>query len=450
MTGRMDLAEWVIGHVAGRGEVEVTITGGTHALTRFANSFIHQNVGEEGDSLSIRLAVGGRVVSATTTSLDPEALAVFVDAAIARTALQPVDPDWPGLAEPVALEPAGHDAARVDHYDEATGAATPADRAALVADFVAAGEGMSAAGFCETGGIEITFANSNGVRLQDRFTRALLDGIHQTATSAGSGHAASGRIADLDGAAIGAIAARRAVDSAATVDVAPGGYEVVLSPECVATIGIFLAYYGFNAKAHQEGQSFVELGVAQFDGKIELVDDVTDPRAMAAGFDTEGTLRTPLTLIAGGVTSALAHDRRTARRAGLASTGHAVPGSEVHGPFPSSMFLAPGDHTVDELIADVERGLYVATFNYCRVLDPKSMVVTGLTRNGTFLIENGQITGAVSGLRFTQSFVEALGPGQVLGVGNDARFADSEFGAGFLHVPSMRLASWNITGGAAG
>jgi len=98
----------------------------------------------------------------------------------------------------------------------------------------------------------------------------------------------------------------------------------------------------------------------------------------------------------------------------------------------------------------VERGLYVATFNYCRILDPKSQVVTGLTRNGTFMIENGRLTDAVTNMRFTQSFLKALAPGRVLGVGNDGRFADNEFGPGSTHVPSLHLAGWNFTGGAEG
>lgn len=443
MSDRMELAEWLLHHVGDRAEVEVNVTGGGDALTRFANSFIHQNVGEEGDALSLRLAVDGRVVSATTTHLDRAAVGRFVDEALARAALQPEDPDWPGPADPQPVEP-------VDHYDEATAHASPADRSDQVAAFVAAGEGMRAAGYCQTTGVELAFANSNGVRLEGRYSQAIIDGIHQSDTSAGSGHAASVRFADLDAAAVGALAAERARASADPYEVKPGEYEVVLSPECVATIGVFLAYYGFNAKAHQEGQSFAELGMRQFDHRIDLVDDVADPRAMGVGFDTEGTSRRRLALIEDGVTKSLAHDRRTARKAGVESTGHAMPGSEVFGPFPSAMFLRPGSSSPDELIAGVERGLYVATFNYCRVLDPKPLVVTGLTRNGTFMIENGSITGAVSGLRFTQSFVDALGPGKVLGVGDDDRFADSEFGAGILHVPSLRLASWSITGGASG
>jgi predicted Zn-dependent protease len=102
------------------------------------------------------------------------------------------------------------------------------------------------------------------------------------------------------------------------------------------------------------------------------------------------------------------------------------------------------------MIAGVDRGLYVATFNYCRVLDPKTLVVTGLTRNGTFMIENGTITGAVTNMRFTQSFVDALGQGRVHAIADDARFADSEFGPGMMHVPSLHLEGWNFTGGAGG
>ena len=256
--------------------------------------------------------------------------------------------------------------------------------------------------------------------------------------------------AAIDAATAGALAAQRARDGAVTFDTKPGEYEVVLAPECVATVAAFLSVYGFNAKAALEGQSFVRVGEAQFDSSITLVDDVIDQRALGIAFDSEGTPKQRLKLIDGGVTSSLAHDRRTARKAGTVSTGHATAGSDVWGPIAHTLFLEEGSDPVDEMIAGVERGIYVATFNYCRVLDPKSLVVTGLTRNGTFMIENGRITGAVSNLRFTQSFVAALGPGKVLGIGNDARFGDSEFGPGMAHVPSLRLGAWNFTGGADG
>jgi predicted Zn-dependent protease len=437
------LAADVLEMIGGRAEAEVRVAMGVSSLTRFANSFIHQNVGEEGHVVSLRVADAGRVASGTTTNVDSAALVGFVERILLSAEVQPVDAEWPGLSGPA-------DIPSTAGYDERTANASPADRAERVKEFVAAGPGLDAAGYCETVGQRVLYANSTGHTAEGRYTRATIDGIHQTGTSAGSGHATTARLSGIDAAAAGELAARRARDSAATFDIKPGDYEVVLSPECVASITVFLSYYGYNAKLHAEGQSFVQVGTAQFDEAITIVDDVLDPRAFGIGFDVEGTPRRRVELVREGVSVGLAHDRRTAAKAGVESTGHAVPGSEVYGPFPSTVFVSGGDQSVEDLIAGVDRGLYVATFNYCRVLDPKTMVVTGLTRNGTFMIENGRITGPVSNLRFTQSFLEALGDGNVAGLGDDARWADSEFGAGLIHAPSLALRSWHFTGGVEG
>lgn len=443
MSRASQLTEQVLDLVGDRAEAEVVASTGNLALTRFANSFIHQNVAEVGEAVSLRVAVDGRVASAKTTTTGSETLAAFVDGALETAALQPVDEDWPGLAPPRAVPD-------VVHADDATYDASPQARAAIVKDFVDSGPGMLAAGYCQTEGRSIAFANSAGQAAEGRQTNAIVDGIHQTATSAGTGHAASAAIGDLDGAVIGRIAAQRAIDSATPFDAKPGEYEVILAPEAVGTIAIFLAFYGFNGKMLEEGQSFVDLGTKQFDERFRLWDDVTDPRALGVPFDTEGTPKRRLELVEDGVTRAVAHNRKTAKKAGVEPNGNNVPGAEGWGPIPTNLFIGGGDKTVGDLIADVERGIYVSTFNYCRILDPKTMVVTGLTRNGTFMIENGRITDAVTNMRFTQSFVDALGDGKILGLGDDARFADSEFGPGITIVPTMHLGSWNFTGGAEG
>jgi predicted Zn-dependent protease len=443
MTTPLDIAVRLVELVGDRAEAEAAVRASTGALTRFANSFIHQNVAEEHLGISLRVAVDGRVAGRSANRSDPETLEEIVEDALEIAALQPVDPQWPGLADRA-------DVPQVDHYDEATAAADPDARADAVADFVAAGGGLSAAGYCETAAVETACANSLGQRLSGRTTRATLDGIHQTGESAGSAHQTSGRFSDLDGTAAGSLAAERARSGMGAADIQPGRYEVVLAPEAVATIGIFLAVYGFNGKQVAEGQSFVDLGAQQFDPAISIWDDAVGPGSLGLGFDTEGTPTPVLGLVRDGVTIGMAHDRRTARRLGGESTGHGAPASPAWGPIVGDMVIGGGSAPPEELIAGVERGLYVATFNYCRVLEPKSQLVTGLTRNGTFLIERGEVTGAVSNLRFTQSFVEALAPGAVLGVGNDLRYADSEFGTGLVRAPSLRLASWNFTGGAAG
>ncbi|HHC08451.1 MAG TPA: TldD/PmbA family protein [Actinobacteria bacterium] len=444
MSRAVELVELALDLVGRRGEAEARATVGNLALTRFANSFIHQNVAEDSETLWVRVTVEGATASAATTNLDREALEAFVDDLVAAARLRPADPDWPGLAPP-AVPPA------VDHHDEATERAEPRERAERVRGFVDAGGGETlAAGYCETTGGEVAFANTAGQHLRGRSSQAVLDGIHTLDGAAGSGHGCAASLAGIDVAAVASLAVDRARLGRNPRSLEPGEYEVVLAPECVATIAVFLAYYGFNAKLALEGQSFAELGVTQFDEAFSMWDDVTDDRALGVPFDAEGTPKRRVDFVRDGTTVGLAHDRRTAAKMGVESTGHHVPGSETMGPFPTNVFVGEGDRSPEALVAEVERGLYVATFNYCRVLDPKTVSVTGLTRNGTFLVEDGRIVGAVENLRFTQSFLEALAPGRILGVGDDGRFADSEFGPGMMHVPSLRLARWRFTGGASG
>ena len=304
---------------------------GTSALTRFANSFVHQNVGEEGDVVSLRVARDGRVTSATTSYIAPDRLDTFVDETLERSAVQPGRPALagghhrgPGRPGGRPLRP-GHRRRRPDGARRAGGGVRRRRRR------------HEAAGYCQTAGAEVVFANSAGIVHEGRYSSAVLDGIHQTGTSAGSGHAASIRLGDIDAAAVGGLAAARATDSADPYDAKPGRYEVVLAPECVATIAVFLSYYGFSGKFFNEGMSGIEPGTDQFDASVTLVDDVTDDRAAGVGFDTEGTRRRPMALIDGGRAANLLHDRRTAGQAGVDSTGHAARGARCTGRFPRAV-----------------------------------------------------------------------------------------------------------------
>jgi predicted Zn-dependent protease len=421
----------------------VKVSSGQSALTRFANSFIHQNVADEGTQIALTVARGKQVASATAHVTDDEALARFVASVAEAASIAPEMADWPGVT--------GGDEV-VGHAPEPSAAAIrPDDRADAVKAFVDAAPDLLAAGYCETGHGDVVLMDTAGLVARGSAARAIIDGIHQTATSAGSGHAASRRLADLDGAAVGELAASRARRSAETTDVDAGAYEVILAPEAVATLALFLAFYGFNGKQVAEGQSFVRLGEQQFDPVFELVDDGSDGYSFGVGFDDEGTAKRRVELVTGGVARSLAVDRRQAPKLGMETTGHAAEfEGGYYGPIPTDLRIGGGTSSVDELIGSVERGLYVSTFNYCRILDPRTTVTTGLTRNGTFVIEDGAIVGAASNLRFTQSFADAVRPGNVLGVGSDARLADAEFAPGMVCAPSMHLRSWRFTGGAAG
>jgi predicted Zn-dependent protease len=178
MSTTIELAGQILDHIGDRAEAEVLVTGGDSALTRFANSFIHQNVAEEGHEVMLRVAVDGRVNSATTTNI--EGVAQFVDDTIEIASLQRVDEGWPGVTEPMdVIDP--------HHFDEATAQASPDERAATVARFVEAAPELRAAGYCETLGHEVAFVNTAGHRTFGNYTRATVDGIHQADGVAGSG-----------------------------------------------------------------------------------------------------------------------------------------------------------------------------------------------------------------------------------------------------------------------
>ncbi|GAA2515076.1 TldD/PmbA family protein [Pilimelia columellifera] len=450
---------------AGSAQVEVSVDRAQSALTRFANSYIHQNVADDATSVRLRVHVDGRTATGVTTVADVDGLRAVVERTLAAARLCPPDPSWPGLTGPTPLPGAAD-------LDEATFMAEADLRAGLVGDFIDAAGGLETAGYCRSGGWVGAFANSAGQSVTGRAAEAAMDGIARRAGADGVARWASPRIADLDGAALGARAAAKALAGGDPVELPPGRYEVVLEPLAVSDLLQNLAFFGFNGKALAEGRSFVRLGEAQFDPAITLVDDVFGEQANGRPFDAEGTPKRRLELIAAGVTAAVAHDRRTAAAADATPTGHAIP-SGAWGPIPTNLCLLPSgalgdargrgadlaaaagaapqvDPAAAALVSGVERGLLVSDLWYTRVLDPKTLVVTGLTRNGVWLIEGGKVTAPVRNFRFTQSYPDALGSGNVLDVGTLAASTPGGWDGGSWRQPALRLASWNFTGGASG
>ena len=433
----------VLEMVGDRAEASVVASTGPDALTRFAQSFIHQNVAEADTTVSLRIASDGRTAVSSTTRVDEAGLRALVERTIEAAALRPPDPDYPGMAPPA---PVMGD----DHWDDATADVSPETRAEAVRAFVSAGPELEAAGYFATKAKHAAFANTSGQRLAGRHTSAVVDGIHRSANGDGAGRAAGASVRDVDTGSAGARAAAKARAQAGDLlDIEPGQYEVVLEPGCLANMLLFLGYAGFNAKALADGTSFVHLGEQQFDEQVSIWDDASDPRTVGYLYDAEGTPKQRVDLVTSGRTTGVVHDRRTAGKAGVESTGHGT-GDESAGAGPGNIFFGAGNRSPDDLIASVERGLLVTDFHYTRILDPKTQVVTGLTRNGLFLIEGGEVVGAAKNVRFTQSYVAALAPGKVLGVGNDAQLITGSQLGGFSHVPTVRLASWNVTGGARG
>lgn len=441
-------------------QAEVTVTRADLALTRFANSFIHQNVAESATTVRLRLHLDGRTAAGGGSLVDPDGLATLVERTVAAARLCPPDPAWPGLA-PAAPVPPGV-------FDPATAETSPDERAARVRAFVDAVEGLEAAGYCRTAYRSGAFANSAGQSAVGRTAEAAMDGIARTGGADGVARLCADRLADIDGAALGARAAAKARAAADPVELPPGHYEVVLEPAAVADVLHNLAWFGFNGKRHLERQSFAEPGAAQFDPAVTLVDDPTHGAGLP--YDLEGTPRRPLTLVEAGTTRAVAHDRRSGAEAGTGSTGHGMLGASTFGPIPHNLRLLPAadrpapvtgqvsggvtgavaDPDTAALVAGMARGLLVTDFWYTRVLDPKRLVVTGLTRNGVWLVEDGVPTRAVRDFRFTESYPQALGPARVLGLGGTPVRQPDRVDGTWCETPPLRLAAWHFTGGASG
>jgi len=463
----LDLAgqvlELVRRHAGADAQAEVPVDRREYALTRFAVSYIHQNVADESPSVSLRVHRGGRTAGGSTTVVDAAGLEGLVTRTLEAARLLPPDPGWPGLAPPAT-------ASAVGSPDDATAGAGPSERAERVRAFVDAAGGLETAGYCRTSSTRAAFANTAGQSLTGAFTEAGMDGIARARGSAGTAPAdgaarlASSRLADLDGSVLGARAAAKARAAVDPVEVPPGSYPVVLEPAAVADLLLMLAVYGFNGRAVNDGVSFAQVGQPQFDRRVSLVDDATAPGAIGLPFDLDGTPKRPLELVRDGVTTSVAHDRRTAAVAGTTSTGHGI-GEASSGAVPTNLALVPAegsgevtevdgpmaDSAVADLVRGLERGLLVSDIWYTRVLDPRRLVMTGLTRNGVWLVENGELTRPVSTVRFTQSYPGALAPGLVTGIGGHApHLPGDDWMTVDLQAPALSLAGWNVTGGASG
>ncbi|MBA3302879.1 MAG: hypothetical protein H0U26_03270 [Acidimicrobiia bacterium] len=249
----------------------------------------------------------------------------------------------------------------------------------------------------------------------------------------------------LDPAAVGALAADTCARATEPGDVEPGTWAVVLGPSAVMTLLEHLALTSFSGKSYHEGRSAFcgRLGTAVASPLVSIADDPLADGAIGLPFDDEGTPRRRVELITAGVATGMVHDRASAAAAGAdaVSTGHGLPAPNPWGPLTLHLVLAPGSSSTGELVAGVERGLYVTRFWYTRTVNPKQTVVTGMTRDGTFLIEDGRIGAPVRNLRYNQSILDALASCD--GVGDRLHTCVDELGDS--RAPALRLRSFAFT-----
>jgi predicted Zn-dependent protease len=426
-------------------QAEALYMGQDSALTRFATNQIHQNVREHDASVQVRVIdATDRIGVASTNRLDDDGLADVVaraEAIAARSAPNPRSAILPE-ADDAAHDPdLGHVAATAE-----AGADLRAEGARAV---IAAGmaKGLETSGSFSTAETTIAVANSKGVRRVHRSTRAalltvMMDGFASGAAS-GYAHAGSTDVREIDAEALGREAAEKADRMRGAEALEPGEYEVILEEYAVGGLLEYLSYIGFGGLAHEEGRSFMDLGKRIMDPAVSIWDDGADPGGLPAPIDFEGAVRRRVDLIADGVATAVVHDAATGARAGTGSTGHGLPAPNTLGPIALNLFMAAGSTPRDELVRGVKRGVWVTRFHYINPVHPKKAILTGMTKDGTFLIEDGRLTRPLLNFRFTQSIPEAFS--DVRAASRETKLLPGEF-FGASRCPALHLGSFNFTG----
>src|SRR6266403_2188768 len=400
-----------LGKISGADETEVQLDETLDALTRFANNAIHQNVAEHGIAISIRTVVDGRTARATTNRLDEDSLRAAVQASLQLAHSQPKIPGL--LPMPGKLRYRS-----ISRFASETAATTPEDRARAVKKScdLAIRNGQVAAGIFSTGQSQLVLANSCGLFAAHRQTQAEFSITMQDEPAASWAKANSGNVRNFDPQKLAARASEKAQMAKDAQELAPGKYTVILEPAAVLDLVGFLFYdFAATAVADQRSCLLKRINNPLFGKNISIPDDAYHPQQLGAPFDGEGIPRQRANLVENGIPRNLVYSRSSAKKARKKPTGHGFALPNEYGEAPMNLVFGGGDSSIEKMIASTERGLLVTRLWYIREVDPYEKVMTGMTRDGLFLVENGRVSGAVRNFRFNQSIIEMLKNVELLG-----------------------------------
>jgi predicted Zn-dependent protease len=437
-----DVGEQIIRTSKAEG-VEVVFFTEVTNLTRYANSTIHQNLTLKQLRIGVRIRDGKRAAIAWSNRYDKDSIIELVRGLEEQLKSSPEDPELPPLLEKKETE----DVEGV--FSERTLNLSAEERAEMVMKLIREAKPYNAYGVFTTGGIEVAFVNSLGHRAYHRATDAHLTVNLMSETGSGWAQASAVNVDDINFDEVREKSLNKVKLSENPIELQPDTYTVVLEELAVSTLLEFMGWMGFSAKSYQEGKSFLigKLGERLFDEKITLLDDPFYKGGFSLAFDMEGYPKKRLILVEKGVPKNLVYDRKTALRDKVESTGHAA--SPFGGfPYPLHMVLLPGEKTIEDLIGETERGLLITRLHYTNVVEPLSLTLTGMTRDGTFLIEDGKVTKGTKNLRFTESIVEALkevevgSPSTLVG---ETSWYETRFPAGVI-TPPLKISRFRFTG----
>jgi PmbA protein len=421
----------------GVAETEVHVDEVDDSLTRFANNAIHQNVAERGLTVSVRTAVDGRTARATTNRVDADSLRGAIEASLSLAHSQPKDPKLLPL-------PGKQRYRNVNRFAAPTAALTPEDRACAVrrACDLAVKRGQVAAGIFASGQSQTAMGNSRGLFAAYRETHAEFSITMQEQPAASWAKANAANVRDFDPQKLAERASEKAHLATNARDLPPGRYTVILEPSAVLDL-VGSLFYDFAATALADKRSCLNdrMGKQIFGENIAIVDDAYHPLQLGAPFDGEGMPRERVLMVDRGVPRNLVYSRASAKLAKKKSTGHGFALPNEYGEAPMNLVFGGGNASLEEMIASTDRGLLVTRLWYIREVDPYEKIMTGMTRDGLFLVEKGRVAGAVRNFRFNQSLLEALRNVELLG--RAVRATGEE--AFEMVVPAMKIRDFHFS-----
>ena len=423
------------------GPAEVLFMGGRSELTRFTKSQIHQNVAEEDFHIYVRAVEGKRVGVAQTNQLSEEAIVAAERRAREMARLLPENTFFPGLLGPQQYTP-------TDTYREATPRFGPAKRAQVLAGIFAKAERekFEVAGSFSISEWEVALANTEGLTAYQPATGAEIGLVVTSSEGMARADAFSPDVERIDFDALAERAISRCALDRDQLELPPGEYTVILEPACLAEIMMWLSFTAFGSEAYLSGQSFLAgaMGERSMGENITIYDSAWEPEAQGLPFDLEGTPKRKVVLIERGVNRGVVFDRTGAAKAKAEPTGHAGPPGSPWGAIPWNICLAPGDSSLEEMISSCKQGILVSNFHYVNgYLDTKRALMTGMTRYGTFLVEDGEVTRALKNLRWTESMLRAFSNVAAI---SRTREVFARGGAFFTLVPAVMIEGFTFTG----
>jgi PmbA protein len=390
-------------HFARPAQAEVLIGNHNLALTRYADSIITQNVSENNLlEVYIKLVKNGKFSKITINQTDDASL---------KKAIRNCDyfVSAPGID--LGLVPKQKYNA-VNAYHEQTASVSPSYRTSAIKESVieAKNHSLNISGIFSNSSSTIALANSRGLFAYHPSTMSEFTCTALTKTSSGKAEKTTRDISRIKPSQITKIAVDKALESSNPISLSAGTYTVILEPAATVELLVFMAYAGFGALPYQEGRSFMsgKIGKLIMGKNISIIEDAYHPDILGMPFDFEGIPRKKVVLIDKGIASNVVYDRLTAKKGRCASTGHGFPQPNPYGPFPNHLTLLPGTSSLKEMIASTEKGILITELHYTNLIDPMKMIITGMTRNGTFLIEKGAITQGIKNMRFTENILNVL------------------------------------------